>query len=235
MAKLNAKIDFSKFTEQFRGLKGRHAGLWPAVPRAALQSVVFASVLALAWAGYWRGQIEELEAGEAREAQLKQQYLDKLRQAVNLEALRKQKEQVSVYVNQLEKQLPSKAEMDALLSDINQAGVGRGLQFELFKPGQVVAKDFYAELPISIKLAGNFHDLAAFASDVSNLARIVTLNNMNLQQDKSGQLTLEATAKTFRYLDAEEIAQARREAAKAKQAAAGKAGAQANAAQGATK
>jgi type IV pilus assembly protein PilO len=235
MAKLNAKLDFGKVSAQFRGLQGRHPGLWPVVPKAALLTAVFAGVLGLAYAGYWRGQLEELEAGEAAEVQLKQQYVDKLRQAVNLDVLRKQKEQVSVYVNQLEKQLPSKAEMDALLSDINQAGVGRGLQFELFKPGQVVVKEFYAELPINIKLAGNFHDLAAFASDVSNLARIVTLNNMKLEQEKNGQLTLEAVAKTFRYLDNEEIAQARREAAKAKQAAAGQAGAQANAPKGATK
>ena len=183
-------------------------------------------VFALAWAGYWRGQIEELEAGQAREAQLRSEFTSKLKQAVNLEVLRKQKEQVSQHVNLLEKQLPSKAEMDALLSDINQAGVGRGLQFELFKPGQVVIRDFYAELPISIKLVGSYHDLGAFTSDVSNLARIVTLKNLNIQlQEKTGQLTMEAVAKTFRYLDSEEIAQARREAAKAKQGAGARPGA----------
>ena len=237
MAKLNMKIDTSRLSAQFRGLQGRHPGLWPALPKAVLLVGAFAGVLGLAWGGYWRTQLEDLEAGQAREAQLKQEYVDKLKQAVNLDVLRKQKEQVSQYVNLLEKQLPSKAEMDALLSDINQAGVGRGLQFELFKPGQVVVKEFYAELPISIKLGGNYHDLAAFASEVSNLARIVTLNNMNLQQDKNGQLTLEAVAKTFRYLDAEEIAQARRDAAKAKQAAAAtaRAGAAAGGAKGAGK
>ena len=149
--------------------------------------------------------------------QLRAEYVDKLKQAVNLEVLRKQKEEVTQYVSALEKQLPSKAEMDALLSDINQAGVGRGLQFELFKPGQVVVREFYAELPISIKLIGNYHDLGAFASDVSNLARIVTLNDINIDlQEKTGQLMLEAVAKTFRYLDSEEIAEQRREAAKAK-------------------
>jgi len=223
MAKFNPKIDLSKVGDQFRGLQGRHPGLWPAVPKITLLAGGFLTVLVMAWAGYWRGQLEEFDAGQAREVQLKQQFADKLKQAVNLEVLRKQKEQVSQYVNLLEKQLPSKAEMDALLSDINQAGVGRGLQFELFKPGQVVVKEFYAELPISIKLVGGYHDLGAFTSDISNLARIVTLNNMNIQlQEKTGQLSLEAVAKTFRYLDAEEIAQARREAAKAKQAAGAK-------------
>ncbi|MEN9315884.1 MAG: hypothetical protein RIS35_2277 [Pseudomonadota bacterium] len=214
----NPSIDLSGLSAQFAGLRGKHPALWPLVPRVALLSGVLVAVLAAAWAGYWRGQVEELEAGVFREEKLKAEYLDKLRQAVNLDALRKQKELVAVYVNQLEKQLPSKAEMDALLSDINQAGVGRGLQFELFKPGFVIAREFYAELPISIRLTGKFHDLAAFCSDVSNLARIVTLNDLGLlYDDKTGLVTLNATAKTFRYLDAEEIAQARREAAKAKQ------------------
>ena len=211
-------IDLSGVAAQFRGLQGRHPGLWPALPRSVVLAAVLAGVLALAWGGYWRGQLEELEAGQAREIKLRAEYLDKLKQAVNLDVLRKQKEQVTQYVAALEKQLPSKAEMDALLSDINQAGVGRGLQFELFKPGQVVIRDFYAELPISIKLVGSYHDLGAFTSDVSNLARIVTLNDMNITlQDKTGLLAMEAVAKTFRYLDSEEIEEQRREAAKAKQ------------------
>ena len=225
MPTLNARIDLSGVAGQFRGLQGRHPGLWPMLPRTALMAGVLVTVLALAWAGLWRDQLAELEADQAREVRLKAEYAEKLRQAVNLDVLRKQKEEVSQYVHLLEKQLPSKAEMDALLSDINQAGVGRGLQFELFKPGSVVLREFYAELPISIRLAGGFHDLGAFASDVSNLARIVTLNDMNIQlNEKTGQLTLDAVAKTFRYLDAEEIAQARREAQKAR-AAANKAGA----------
>lgn len=216
-------FDLSRLTRQFRGLRGRHPGLWPALPRASLLLAVFLLAQVLGWAVYWRAQLEDLEIGEQREQKLRAEYVDKLRQAVNLEVLRKQKEQVSTYVNQLEKQLPSKAEMDALLSDINHAGVGRGLQFELFKPGQVVAREFYAELPITIRLTGGFHDLGAFTSDISNLARIVTLNNVSVQaNEKTGQLTLDAIAKTFRYLDAEEIAQARREAARAR--AAGRAG-----------
>src|SRR5690606_26011702 len=115
-----------------------------------------------------KGQLEALERHRAEEVQLRAQFVDKMKQAVNLDMLRKQKEQVSQYVSQLEKQLPSKAEMDALLSDINQAGVGRGLQFELFKPGQVQVREYYAELPISIRLTGSFHEFAAFTSDISD-------------------------------------------------------------------
>jgi len=123
-----------------------------------------------------------------------------------LEGLRKQKIQVEHYVSALEKQLPSKAEMDALLSDISQAGLGRGLQFELFKPGAAVPKDYYAELPIDIRLNGSYHDMGAFASDVAHLSRIVTLNNLSIGAGKDGALTLDAVAKTFRYLDPEEVA-----------------------------
>lgn len=217
MPKLNASIDLRAFGDQFKGLQGRHPGLWPTLPRAALFIGIFAAVLGLAWAGYWRDQLTELEAGQAREVKLKAEYVDKLRQAVNLDVLRAQKEQVTAYVDQLEKQLPSKAEMDALLTDINQAGVGRGLQFELFKPGTVVLREFYAELPINIRLVGGFHDLGAFTSDISNLARIVTLNDMHIQlNEKTGLLTMDAVAKTFRYLDTEEIAEARRAAQQAR-------------------
>ena len=233
MAKSNVRMDLGRIAEQFRGLQGRHPGLWPIVPRGALLAAVLAGVLALAWAGVWRDQLDELEAGRTREAKLKAEYTDKVRQAVNLDVLRKQKDEVSQYVHLLEKQLPSKAEMDALLSDINQAGVGRGLQFELFKPGSVMLREFYAELPINIRLVGGFHDLGAFASDISNLARIVTLNDMSIQlNEKTGLLTMDAVAKTFRYLDAEEIARARREAQLARQAAQ-RAGQRGNAAGGA--
>ena len=127
-------------------------------------------------------------------------------QAINLEALQAQKVQVDQYVERLQKQLPSKAEMAALLSDINQAGVGRGLQFELFKPGQVVVRDYYAELPIDIKVTGRYHDIGSFAGDMAHLPRIVTLNNMSLSTAKDGTLILDAVAKTFRYLDPDEAA-----------------------------
>ncbi|GIZ53427.1 type 4a pilus biogenesis protein PilO [Noviherbaspirillum aridicola] len=190
---------------QFRGLNGRHPGQWPLIPRMLCALGVVLGVGVLGWFFYLSDQIDALEAAEQQEVKLRDEYKSKLQQAVNLPALRKQKEQVGEYVATLEKQLPSKAEMDALLSDINQAGLGRGLQFELFKPGQVVVKDYYAELPIDIKVTGNYHDVGAFTSDIANLPRIVTLNNMNLQSGKDGVLTLEAVAKTFRYLDKEEV------------------------------
>ncbi|OGB22530.1 MAG: pilus assembly protein PilO [Burkholderiales bacterium RIFCSPLOWO2_02_FULL_57_36] len=195
---------------QFRGLNGRHPGQWPLIPRILCGVGVFVAIVGLGWYFYWNNQLEELALGEQEEVKLKEAYKGKIQQAVNLEGLRKQKAQVGEYVASLEKQLPSKAEMDALLSDINQAGIGRGLQFELFKPGQVVVKDYYAELPISIKVTGNYHDVGAFTSDIANLPRIVTLNNMNLVTLKDGVLTLDAVAKTFRYLDKDEVSAQRK-------------------------
>lgn len=197
---------------QFRGLNGRHPGQWPLVPRGLCGVGVAVAVLVLGWFVYWDGQLNELNRGEQEEVKLREEFKSKVQQAINLEPLRKQKLQVGEYVATLEKQLPSKAEMDALLSDINQAGLGRGLQFELFKPGQVVVKDYYAELPIDIKVTGTYHDVGAFTSDIANLPRIVTLNNLNLVTGKDGVLALEAVAKTFRYLDADEV-QAQRKAA----------------------
>jgi type IV pilus assembly protein PilO len=200
---------------QFRGLTLDNVGAWPTAPRFVLWLVVIVAFGVGGWFGLWSSQKEQLEQLQAEELKLKDEYKNKLQQAINLDELRKQREQVSQYVLTLEKQLPSKSEMDALLSDINQAGVGRGLDFELFKPGQTNVKEYYAELPIAIKLAGKYHDLGAFASDIANLPRIVTLNNLNVAAGKSGALTLDATAKTYRYLDADELANQR----KAKQAA----------------
>jgi type IV pilus assembly protein PilO len=181
-------------TAQFNGLNGRHPGQWPIVPRALCGVGMLLGVLVLAWFAYLQGQQEVLDQGIQQEAKLREEYKSKVQQAVNLDALRKQKEQVGEYVATLEKQLPSKAEMDALLSDINQAGLGRGLQFELFRPGQVLVKDYYAELPINIKVSGNYHDVGAFTSDIANLPRIVTLNNLNLVTVKDGMLTLDTVA-----------------------------------------
>ncbi len=203
----------ASLSAQFQGLSGRHPGQWPLAPRLLCGVGVVAAVLAVGWFAYIDGQLDELAAGQAEELKLKEDYKTKIQQSINLEGLRKQKAQVGEYVATLEKQLPSKAEMDALLSDINQAGLGRGLQFELFKPGQVVVRDYYAELPIDIKVVGNYHDVGAFSSDIANLPRIVTLNNMNLVAGKDGVLTLDAVAKTFRYLDAEEVAAQRKAAA----------------------
>lgn len=203
-------------TAQFSNLNGRHPGQWPLVPRMLCGLGTLAAVFALGWFLYLNGQLEELSNGEQEEQKLKEEYKLKVKQAINLEQLRKQKEQIGEYVATLERQLPSKAEMDALLSDINQAGLGRGLQFELFKPGQVVVKDYYAELPIDIKVTGRYHDVGAFTSDIANLPRIVTLNNMNLTTGKDGNLTLDAIAKTFRYLDKDEVAAQKAAALKAK-------------------
>ena len=195
---------------QFKGLTLENVGTWRMAPRITLWLIVLIACGVGGWFGLWSGQKEQLEQLQSEEVKLKEDYKSKLQQAINLDELRKQREQVSQYVLTLEKQLPSKSEMDALLSDINQDGVGRGLDFELFRPGQTNVKEYYAELPIAIKLTGKYHDLGAFASDIANLPRIVTLNNLNLAAGKAGSLTLDATAKTYRYLDAEELASQRK-------------------------
>jgi type IV pilus assembly protein PilO len=198
-------------TAQFQNLGGRHPGQWPIVPRLLCAFGVFALALGLAWYFYWSGQMDELDVGQQAEVKLREAYKGKIQEAINLDALLKQKAQVEEYVSTLEKALPNKAEMDALLSDINHAGLGRGLQFDLFKPGQVVVKDYYAEQPINIKVTGSYHDIGAFSSDIANLPRIVTLNNLALSS-KDGALTLDALAKTFRYLDPKEVADQRQAA-----------------------
>lgn len=213
-----SSMNITALRAQFEGLGQRHPGQWPLVPRVLCGIGVMAGVIALGYFGYWSSQFEEQEVLVQNELKLREEYKIKTAQAVNLEALRAQKIQVDKYVEGLQKQLPSKAEMAELLSDINQAGLGRGLQFELFKPGQVGVKDYYAELPIDIKVSGNYHDIGAFAGDMANLRRIVTLNNMNLSTGKDGVLSLEAVAKTFRYLDPEEVSAQRKAAAEKKKA-----------------
>ncbi|MBW0170650.1 MAG: type 4a pilus biogenesis protein PilO [Hydrogenophaga sp.] len=213
-------VDFKgiqdKLKAQFTGLDPNDPSQWPGLPRNLLFVAVCAAVIAGLWFAWLKTSDEELIAEKAREEQLREDYRKKLVQAVNLDALRKQLEQVQQYVTQLEKQLPSKAEMDALLSDINQAGLGRSLQFELFRPGQVSVKEYYAELPISVRVTGTYHDIGLFAADIANLSRIVTLNNMTLTpiKERDGVLTLDCTAKTFRYLDQEEIAAQQKAAGK---------------------
>jgi type IV pilus assembly protein PilO len=195
---------------QFRGLNPKEPGQWPPLPKVATWAGACAAVVAAGWFALLSTATDELEALRLKEPQLKTTYKDRLGQAVNLGEYRKQKLQVQEYVTQLEKQLPGKAEMDALLSDINQAGLGRGLQFELFRPGQIQVKDYYAELPIAIRVTGRYHDVGSFAADVANLSRIVTLQNLTLTpvgaRDASGMLAMDATARTYRYLDASEIA-----------------------------
>jgi type IV pilus assembly protein PilO len=195
---------------QFRDLNPSEPGQWLVLPKAAAFVLLAIAVVVLGWFLLLSVADDELEAERAKEPALKLDSRAKLAQAVNLPELRKQKLQVQEYVTQLEKQLPGKAEMDALLSDINQAGLGRGLQFELFRPGQVVVRDYYAELPITIRITGRYHELGAFAADIANLSRIVTLHDLGLTnagaRGNNSVLAMDATARTYRYLDQSEIA-----------------------------
>ncbi|MBX9817984.1 MAG: type 4a pilus biogenesis protein PilO [Burkholderiaceae bacterium] len=205
----SSSIDFAalqeKLTSQFRDLDPKDPSLWPSIPQYALFVFTSLAVVVALWFVWLSGSEEALKLEQDKELVLREDYKKKLVKAVNLDALRKQREQVQQYVTQLEKQLPSKAEMDALLSDINQAGLGRSLQFELFRPGQVAVKEYYAELPITLRVAGRYHDIGAFASDIAHLSRIVTLNNLTVGPRGDGTLILDATAKTFRYLDVDEV------------------------------
>ena len=205
---------FEQAAAQFRGLNTNEPGQWPVLPKVAAFAALALLVVLLGWFLILQSATDELDAERAKEPGLRTEYRSKLAQAVNLPELRKQKLQVEEYVTQLEKQLPGKAEMDALLSDINQAGIGRGLQFELFRPGQVVVKDYYAELPIAIRVTGRYHDIGAFAADIANLSRIVTLHNLSIgSPNAQGQLAMDATARTYRYLDPNEIAAQKKAAA----------------------
>ena len=206
---------FEHAASQFRGLNPNQPGQWPILPKLVTWLLLACGVVVIGWFLALSGATDELDTERAKEPNLKTDYRSKLAQAVNLGELRKQKLQVEEYVTQLEKQLPGKAEMDALLSDINTAGLGRGLQFELFRPGQVVVKDYYAELPIAIKVTGRYHDIGSFAADVANLSRIVTLHNMIIasSKDQNAPLAMEATARTYRYLDAAEVEQMKKAAA----------------------
>ena len=199
---------------QFKGLNPQDPASWPLLPRIAVCFALIAAIVAALWFAWLQGVDEELQKEAKTEETLKADFTKKLAQAVNLDALKKQREQVQQYVTQLEKQLPSKAEMDALLSDINQAGLGRSLNFDLFRPGNVSVKEYYAELPIAIKVTGRFHDIGAFASDIANLSRIVTLNNIAISPagkgSQEGVLVMDATAKTFRYLASDEVAAQRK-------------------------
>ena len=225
MATAAPSLDTAAFKEkiasQFRGLNPNDPASWPPVPKALVCLAATIGVVLLLWFTWLTSSAEQLAAEQQKEIGLREDFRKKYTQAVNLDALRKQREQVQQYVTQLEKQLPSKSEMDALLSDINQAGLGRSLTFDLFRPGQVIVKEYYAELPIAVKVQGRYNDIGAFASDIAHLSRIVTLNNLDIGAAKDGStLTLDATAKTFRYLDADEVA-AQRKATTAKTPKAG--------------
>ena len=204
-------INFNALADEFKRTNWRDPGTWGAAPKIV---VLLAIMVAIPVAGFFainQGQIEGLEIGRDKATRLKEDYVNKKRQAVNLDLHRQQLREIDTQFGALLKQLPNKSQMDALLVDINQAGLGRGLQFELFKPAaNESVRDFNAELPIQVKVLGTYHDMGAFASDVGQLSRIVTLQNVEIRSAKDGLLTMDATARTFRYLDDDEIAQQRK-------------------------
>ena len=208
-------IDFQALAEDFKTLDPKDPGLWPLLPRIIILLAVFLLLLLASWWFGWNTQFEELDQMRQEEAQLKEDWLQKKRLAVNRDAYREQLAEIDKSFGTLLRQLPDKTEMESMLVDINQSGVGRGLLFEQFKPANESMKDFYAELPITIKLIGRYHDLGAFTGDIARLSRIVTLNDIDLTADKGDQLTMTMVAKTFRYLDEEEIAQQRKAAQEA--------------------
>ena len=202
-------IDFQQLVMDFKTLDPKDPGLWPLAPRVVILLGLFAALIATAWgfgAFGWSVQLEELEAKKAEEAKLKDEWLNKKRQAVNLDEYRRQLAEIDRSFGDLLKQLPNKAEMGDMLVDINKAAQGRGLSVELFKPGGEASKEFYTEVPITLTLIGSYHDIGGFTGDLAKLPRIVTLNDINLSTNPSGTMTLRTTAKTFRYLDEAEIA-----------------------------
>jgi len=202
--------------DDIRRLNIREAGNWPMLPKIVVLALIFVVIVIAGGLLDWRDQVDALDRVQAEEGKLRESYASKKAKAVNLELYVQQLREIEQSFGALLKQLPNKSEMDALLTDINQAGLGRGLQFELFKPAtQERLADFYAELPISVKVTGSYHDMGAFASDVAQLPRIVTLNDIAIANDK-GTLTMDAVAKTFRYLDEDEVAKQRRSAKDAK-------------------
>lgn len=208
-------IDFERLAQDFRNLDQNDPGSWPLAPRVAVFVTLLIVTVAAAWWFIWNDQVELLETRQAQEIQLRESWMAKKRLALNKEEYKRQLGEADRQFGALLKQLPNKAEMDSLLSDINQAGLGRGLQFELFKPGAEAVKDFYAEMPIAVSIVGTYHDLGQFASDVARMPRIVTLTNLDLgsKDAESGLLTLQASAITYRYLDDDEQAQQKRAAA----------------------
>jgi type IV pilus assembly protein PilO len=212
-----AAPNFNAILDEFKRTNWNDPGTWHYAPKIL---VLLAILIGIPVAGFFadtQTQLEDLERGAQEEATLKTDYVDKKKQAVNLDLHRQQLREIDTQFGALLRQLPNKSQMDALLVDINQAGLGRGLQFELFKPASSEAqREFYAELPITIKVVGTYHDMGAFASDVGQLSRIVTLNDVSIGTSKEGVLTMDATARTFRYLDDAEVAAQRRAQAAAK-------------------
>lgn len=214
-------FNVNEFLEDFKHLNPKDPGTWPALPKAAALLGLLVALLVAAYALVWQGQMDELDQGVLQESKLKDEYVEKKKKAVNLDLHKQQLREIDSSFGALLKQLPNKAQMDGLLNDINQAGLGRGLEFDLFRPaGGELSKEFYAELPIALKVTGTYHDIGAFASDVGQLSRIVTLNDVSISSaGKDGKLNMDATARTFRYLDDEEVAKQRQSAQASKKAA----------------
>jgi type IV pilus assembly protein PilO len=210
------KIDFQAIADDFRFLNPNDPAAWPPIPKMTVLAGIFLALVVAGWWFLWSDQLVELETKQKEEEALKLQYLDKKKQAVNLDLYIEQLAEIDRSFGALLKQLPNKSEIEALLIEVNQAGLGRGLQFDLFRPGAEQVKDFYAELPIAVKINGGYHDFGAFAADIAKLPRIVTLNNIAIVPGKDGALTLDAITKTFRYLDEEEVAKQKKAAQGAK-------------------
>lgn len=213
MPKLDLAAFQESFKDQFKGIDKNDPSSWPALPRyLACVSLVAAVVVGL-WFAWLTNYDTQLTVAIAKEETLKEDFKKKLVQAINLDALKNQRRQVQQFVNQIERQLPSKSEMDALLSDINKARSDRALQLDLFKPGQVTVREYYAELPIELRVTGKYSQLGGFAADIAQLSRIVTLNNISITPLPGGNLSMSAIAKTFRYLDLDEVNSQRKAAA----------------------
>ena len=211
-------INFNQIADDFKHTNWKDPGTWTIAPKILVLIAILVAIPVAGYFGLWQGQLEELEKGLQQEETLKKDYLGKKTQAVNLDLHKQQLREIDTQFGALLKQLPNKSQMDALLVDINQSGLSRGLQFELFRPATTEsAKEFYSELPIQVKVIGTYHDMGAFAADVGQLPRIVTLNDVSIAAGKDGNLSMDVTARTFRYLDEEEVS-AQRKAAAAKKA-----------------
>jgi type IV pilus assembly protein PilO len=210
-------LNVNALVEEFKRTNWKDAGTWHAAPKIVVLLAILIGIPTMVYFVDTKIQLEELETGRQSEEKLKGQYLAKKKTAVNLDLHRQQLREIDTQFGALLRQLPNRSQMDALLVDINQAGLGRGLQFDLFKPSpSEITRDFYAERPITIKVVGTYHDMGSFAGDVGQLSRIVTLNDVSIQAGKDGILTMDATARTFRYLDDEELASQRKSAAASK-------------------
>jgi type IV pilus assembly protein PilO len=213
-------INVNQYLEDFKHLNPKDPGTWPLLPKLVALLVILALIPVAGYFADWQDQLAALDAGVAAEEKLKLEYLDKKKQAINLDLHKQQLREIDTQFGALLRQLPNRSQMDALLVDINQAGLGRGLQFDLFKPaGSEIQREFYAELPVQVRVTGTYHDMGAFASDVGQLSRIVTLNDVSVEAQKDGSLAMDATARTFRYLDEDEVAAQRKAAQAAKKGA----------------